>query len=136
MMREAEKLEYDILTAWVDQAQIGLAVFDDTNTVVMVNRSLCLQWGILGSDVTDKPAPILFRQVNETDALINWLVNSLYGEREATRIGGSATTKTFRLKATQVKYSSDVAFKVMAVTDITDLQLARAGSVTGRTFNA
>jgi PAS domain S-box-containing protein len=124
MTRSTDLLEREILLAWMDNAQIGLFVVDDTNRVVMVNRELCVQFGLMASNVLDKPLGTLLRQVDDSEALQVWLANGLYGDRETRRHVGEGT-RTYRLKSSIVRSAADEAFKVVAVTE---MQEARMGA--------
>lgn len=119
-----DSLEHELLSAWVDAAQVGLCVLDDTGRVVMLNPGACRKFGVDGTDVLNKPLKALLVHVETTLNLVQALSTPGFdGEREVT-VQTPTGSRHLLLKSRSLRVDSGERYKVVAITDVTQLTLA------------
>ena len=127
--RPNDKLEHALMSAWLDAADVGLCVVDSTRTVVMLNPAACGMLGINGLEMLNQPFTNLVAAVRFQPGMAQWLSAPGYdGSRHAGITRGNAQVdllfKASNLKgdvAQALGVQGDVTFKVIAITDVTEL---------------
>lgn len=112
-------LEHQLLVAWVDTAQVGLCVIDDTARIVMLNRGACHKLGVDGTKALNMPLKALLSDIEGSLNLIQWLSTPGFdGERQVTvqAVGGP---KHLLLKTQSLRTPSGERYKVISITDVT-----------------
>ncbi len=108
-----------MLSSWLDQADVGLCVLDDTARLVMLNPASARMLDVDAMNVLNMPASRLLEKLNAEASLVQWLGGpGLDGERTLRREGPSGAVHLL-LKARSVKNPAGERFKVIAITDIT-----------------
>lgn len=117
-------LEHQLLSAWIDAAHVGLCVIDDTARIVMLNPGACRKFGVDGTQTLNKPLKALLSNTEGSLNLIQWLSTPGFdGEREVTvqDIGG---LRHLLLKTQSLRTPTGERYKVVAITDVTQLTQA------------
>ena len=121
------------MSAWLDVSNVGLCVVDSSLTVVMLNPAACGMLGIDGLAMLNQPLENLFAAVKFQPDVVQWLGSpNHHGSRHASISRGSAEVDLL-FSASSLKgdvaqalgISSDVTFKVLAITDVTELLQAQ-----------
>jgi transcriptional regulator with PAS, ATPase and Fis domain len=116
-----DALEYQLLSAWVEVAHVGLCVIDDTARVVMLNADACRKFGVDGLDVLNMPLKTLLRGIDGNLNLIQWLSTPGFdGERQVT-VQAVDGVRHLLLKSHSVRTETGDRYKVVAITDVTQL---------------
>lgn len=119
-----DSLEHELLSTWIDAAQVGLCVIDDTGRVVMLNAGACRKFGVDGTEVLNMPLKALLMNVETTFSLVQSLSTpGVDGEREVT-VQTLTGPRHLLLKSRSLRVESGERYKVVAVTDVTQLTLA------------
>jgi PAS domain S-box-containing protein len=117
--RPNDQLEHALLSAWLEEADVGICVLDDTARVVMLNETGARLMGVIALDVLNMPITRLLAKFDGSMALMQWMgAPGFDGERTVTRPVDSAEIHLL-LKARSVKSPAAERFKVVAITDIT-----------------
>lgn len=117
-------LEHQLLSVWIDAAHVGLCVIDDTARIVMLNPGACRKFGVDGTQALNMPLKALLSNAEGGLDLIQWLSTpGLDGERQIT-VQAVDGPKHLLLKARSLHAPSGGRYKVIAITDVT--QLTRA----------
>lgn len=125
--RPNDRLEHALLSVWMDAADNGLCVIDDTSRVVMINPSACRMLGVDGLKVLDAP---LRRMMEGVDigggaSVIQWLGTPGFdGERQVTR-NTPAGPLHMLLKSQTLRTGEGSMFKMVAITDVSKLLAAQ-----------
>lgn len=119
--RSHDVLEHQLLSVWVDAAHVGLCVVDDTARVVMLNPGACRKLGVDGAEVLNKPLKTLLRGISGDASLVQWLSTPGFdGERQVT-VQAIEGVRHLLLKTHSVRTATGEHFKVVAITDVTQL---------------
>ncbi len=119
-----------MLSSWVDEADVGLCVLDDTARVVMLNPASAHLLGIDALNALNMPVTRVMEKTDASASVLQWLGNpGTDGERtlrrkgvegsEASQSGEGDTALHLLFKARHVKSPTGERFKVIAITDIT-----------------
>lgn len=132
-LRPNDKLEHALMSAWLDAADVGLCVVDSAQTVVMLNPAACGMLGVNGLEILNQPIDHLAKAVQFQSDVAQWL-SALDddGSRHASITRGDAQVDLL-FKASNLKSSvaqalgivGDMTFKVIAITDVTELLQAQ-----------
>ena len=124
LLRKHDVLEHQLLSVWVDAAHVGMVVIDDTGRVVMVNPGACRKFGVDGTHVLNLPLKALLHGIEGSLNLIQWLSTPGFdGERQVT-VKAADATRHLLLKTSSLRTESGERYKVVAVTDVTQLTQA------------
>ena len=132
-LRPNDKLEHALMSAWLDAADIGMCVVDSTLTVVMLSPAACGMLGVDGLTMLNQPFEDLVAAVKFQPGLAQWL-NSADGggSRHATITRGNTevdllfkASSLSKDMAQSVGVTGATAFKVIAITDVTELLYAQ-----------
>ena len=119
-----DALEHQLLSVWVEAAHVGLCVIDDTARVVMLNSGACRKFGVDGLDVLNMPLKTLLRGIEGSVSLVQWLSTPGFdGERQVT-VQAVDGVRHLLLKSKSVRTEAGERFKVVAITDVTQLTQA------------
>jgi PAS domain S-box-containing protein len=121
------------MSSWLEAADIGLCVVDSNMQVVMLNSSACGMLGVNGLEMLNQPFKSLVAAVKFEPGIVQWLGTAGYdGSRHAAITRGNVEVdllfKASYLKgdiAKSLGVTADVTFKVIAITDVTDLLQAQ-----------
>ena len=128
-LRPNDKLEHALMSAWLDAADVGLCVVDSSSMVVMLNPAACGMLGIDGVSALNRPFKELVAAVRFEPSILELLgAPGDQGNRHASMSRGNSTIellfKSSTLKgdvALAAGIGSDTTFKVIAITDVTEL---------------
>ena len=126
-IRPNDRLEHALLSVWMDAADVGLCVIDDTSRVVMINPAACRLLGVDGLVVLNAPLKRLMDGVTIKGgaSLLQWLgAPGFDGERHVTR-GSPTGALQLLLKSVTLRAGEGGLFKMVAVTDVTALLAAQ-----------
>ena len=121
------------MSAWLDAADVGLCVVDSTSRVVMLNPAACGMLGVNGLEMLNQPFKDLVAAVKFQPGIVQWLSAPGYdGSRHASITRGD-TQVDLLFKASNLKgdvaqalgVEGDMTFKVIAITDVTELLQAQ-----------
>lgn len=117
-------LEHQLLSAWVDAAQVGLCVIDDTARIVMLNPGACRKFGVDGTQVLNRPLKALLSNIEGSLSLIQWLSTPGFdGERQVS-VPAADCPRHLLLKTKSLRTATGERYKVIAITDVTRLTQA------------
>lgn len=117
-------LEHQLLSAWIDAAHVGLCVIDDTARIVMLNPGACRKFGVDGTQVLNMPLKALLSGVEGSLAVIQWLSTPGFdGERQVT-VQDVSGARHLLLKTQSLRTLAGERYKVVAITDVTQLTQA------------
>ena len=120
-----DQLEHSLLSAWLNAADAGICVVDDTARVVMLNPAACLMLGINGLTALNRPLKSMLEAMNLEPSIVQWLgAPGFDGERHITRTGPDGR-KQLLLKSTTLRADAGGLFKMVAITDVTALLTAQ-----------
>ncbi len=127
--RANDQFEHSLLSSWLDQADVGLCVLDDTARVVTLNAASARLLGIDPLNALNMPVTRVMEKMDASASDLQWLGNpGTEGERTLRRVGGDtastpdpgeSSTVHLLLKTRNVKNPAGDRFKVVAITDIT-----------------
>ncbi len=127
--RANDQFEHSLLSSWLDQADVGLCVLDDTARVVTLNAASARLLGIDPLNALNMPVTRVMEKMDANASDLQWLGNpGTEGERTLRRVGGDtastpdpgeSSTVHLLLKTRNVKNPAGDRFKVVAITDIT-----------------
>jgi PAS domain S-box-containing protein len=133
--RTNDQLEHALLSAWSTAADVGICAVDESLRVVMLNPAACAMLGVDGLSLLNQPFNKLVAAVNFEPGIVQWLgTPGFSGERHAScdRHGvtvdllfKSSNVRTADLMDKTTGSSKGVQFKVIAITDITQLLAAQ-----------
>ncbi len=119
-----DSLEHELLSTWIDAAHVGLCVIDDTGRVVMLNPGACRKFGVDGTEVLNRPLKALLVNVETSFNLVQSLSTPGFdGEREVI-VQTLTGPRYLLLKSRSLRVESGERYKVVAITDVTQLTLA------------
>lgn len=130
--RTNDQLEYALLSAWSTQADVGICATDESQRVVVLNPAACRMLGVNGLTMLNQPFKNLVSAVNFQRGVAQWLgTPGFSGERHAIcETNGRSIDLLF--KSTTVRLASSTndgangaMFKVIAITDTTELMAAQ-----------
>lgn len=122
--RKNDLLEHQLLSMWVESAHIGMVVIDDTARVVMLNSGACRKFGVDGSQALNMPLKMLLCETEGSLSLMQWLATPGFdGERQVVVNAGNLA-RHLLLKTSSLRTESGERYKVVAVTDVTQLTQA------------
>jgi PAS domain S-box-containing protein len=133
LVRPNDKLEHALLSAWLNAADVGICVVDSSLSVVVLNPAACYMLGVNGLEMLNQPFKNLVSTVKFQPGIAQWLATPGYeGSRHATITRGKAEVDLL-FKATNLRgdvamslgVKGDVTFKIMAITDISELLQAQ-----------
>ena len=135
-IRPNDRLEHALLSAWMDVADVGLCVIDDTSRVVMINPAACRLLNVDGLTVLNAPLKSVMCNVtiDGGPSLLQWLgAPGFDGERHVT-CNSPVGVLQLLLKSVTLRASEGGLFKMVAITDVTALLAAqqRVDSETNR----
>ena len=132
-LRPNVKFEHAVMSAWLDGSNVGLCVLDGTSMIVMLNPAACGMLGVDGLSMLGQPFDNLLDVVKIQPDVVQWLRSSGFeGSRHASMTRGDAEVDLL-LNASILKndddssgglagdMTSDVAYHVIAITDVTEL---------------
>ena len=127
-----DQFEHALLSAWSTQADVGICAVDEKSIVVMLNRAACSMLGVDGLSLLNQPFKKLVSAVNFQVGAAQWLATpGFQGKRHAT-CENQGITKDLLFKSTTVCMANttgggedDGRFRIIAITDITDLPAAQ-----------
>lgn len=117
-------LEHQLLSAWVDAAHVGLCVIDDTARIVMLNPAACRKFGVDGTQVINMPLKALLAGIDSSLNLIQWLSTPGFDGERQVRLPAVDGTRHLLLKTQSLRTASGGRYKVVAITDVTQLTKA------------
>ena len=126
-VRSNDKLEHALLSVWMDAADVGLCVIDDTSRVVMINSAACRLLGVDGLVVLNAPLKRLMDSVTIEGgtSLLQWLGTPGFdGEHYVTRESPTGALQLL-LKSVTLRAGESGLFKMVAITDVTILLAAQ-----------
>lgn len=130
--RTNDQLEHALLSAWSTQADAGICAVDENSCVVMLNPAACKMLGIDGLAMLNQPLKELVAAINFEPGIAQWLCTPGFaGERHAAcESKGVTVDLLFRSTSVRMANNTDgsdtgAAFKVIAITDITQLLAAQ-----------
>lgn len=117
-------LEHELLSVWIDAAHVGLCVIDDTARIVMLNPGACRKFGVDGTKALNMPLKALLSGIEGGLDLVQWLSTPGFdGERQVTAQAVDGP-KYLLLKTKSLRAPSGGRYKVIAITDVTQLTQA------------
>lgn len=117
-------LEHQLLSAWIDAAHVGLCVIDDTARIVMLNPGACRKFDVDGTQVLNRPLKALFVNTEGSLNLIQWLSTPGFdGERQVS-VRAVDGQRHLLLKTQSLRTPAGERYKVVAITDVTQLTQA------------
>ena len=117
-------LEHQLLSAWIDAAHVGLCVIDDTARIVMLNPGACRKFDVDGTQVLNRPLKALFVNTEGGLNLIQWLSTPGFdGERQVS-VHAVDGQRHLLLKTQSLRTPAGERYKVVAITDVTQLTQA------------
>ena len=117
-------LEHQLLSAWIDAAHVGLCVIDDTARIVMLNPGACRKFGVDGMQVLNRPLKALLVNAEGNLSLIQWLSTPGFdGERQVS-VQAIDGPRYLLLKTQSLRTPTGERYKVVAITDVTQLTQA------------
>jgi PAS domain S-box-containing protein len=124
-LRNQDALEHQLLSLWLNAAEAGLCVIDDTARVVMLNAAACRMFGVIGADTLNAPLKATLQFVEGSVSLIQWLATPGFdGERQVVCKDESGV-RQLMLRTQSVRTDDGERYKVVAATDITKLVKAQ-----------
>lgn len=122
--RDHDVLEHQLLSAWIDAAHVGLCVIDDTSRIVMLNPGACRKFAVDGMQILGRPLTALLVNSEGSLNLIQWLSTPGFdGERQVS-VQAVDGPRHLLLKTRSLRTSSGERYKVVAITDVTQLTQA------------
>ena len=129
LLRANDRLEHALLSTWLGISGVGLCVVDSDAVVVMLNPAACVLLGVNGSAMLNQPFQSLVAAVKFQPGIVRWLaIPGFNGSRHASIARGAGEIDLLfnasDLRADMVQsagVSSPVSFKVIAITDVTEL---------------
>ena len=76
LARENDNLEHTLLSNWINDADIGMCVVDDTSKVVMLNAAAAKMLGVDSLTVLNQPLKTLLGSIDGSPKLIQWLATA------------------------------------------------------------
>lgn len=119
-----DSLEHELLSTWVDAAHVGLCVIDDTGRIVMLNPDACRKFGVDGTEVLNRPLKALLVHVETTFNLVQALSTPGFDSEHEVTVQTPTGTRYLLLKSRSLRVDSGERYKVVAITDVTQLTLA------------
>ena len=126
MSSAADLFEKDLLWAWMDNARVGFCVLDSTGSIVMVNRILTAQFAVRAEALIGFDVSTLFAQFSASPEMLTWLRTA--GKDESREFAAALNGRPvhFCLSASSVRYRDGDTYRVLSVSDITDLRNAQS----------
>jgi len=120
-----DQLEHSLLAAWLNAADVGMCVMDDSSRIVMLNPAACRMLNVDGLTMLNRPFKSLLEAQDISPSLIQWLgAPGFDGERHMTRNVPEGTTHLL-FKSSTLRASAGELFKMVAITDVTMLLTAQ-----------
>ena len=119
-----DALEHELLSAWVNGAQVGLCVIDDTARIVMLNPGACRKFEVDGTQVLNKPLKALLSHVEGSLNLIQWLSTPGFDGERQVRTQALDGPRHLLLKTQSLRTPAGERYKIIAITDVTKLTQA------------
>ncbi len=117
--RANDLFEQTLLSTWLDEADVGICVLDDTARVVMLNAAGARMMNIEALNVLNMPVTRLTEKIDADVTLAQWLGSpGQDGERTVRRAGAEGAVHLL-LKTRGVKNPAGERFKVIAINNIT-----------------
>jgi PAS domain S-box-containing protein len=124
-VRPNDQLEHSLLSAWLNAADVGMCVIDDTSRVVMLNPAACRMLGVDGLAMLNHPLRSMLEATNLEPSLLQWMgAMGFDGERHITRNHAGGPTQLL-LKSSTLRAGTGALFKMVAITDVTALLAAQ-----------
>ena len=121
LTRENDSLEHALLSNWIHDADIGMCVVDDTSRLVMLNAAAARMLGVDSLKVLNQPLKALLGSIDGSPKLIQWLATPGFdGQKHVSRKTADIQLDLL-LKCSSVRTSTAERFKVVVITDITEL---------------
>lgn len=117
-------LEHQLLSMWIDAAHVGLCVIDDTGRIVMLNSGACRKFGVDGTQVLNMPLKMLLINVETTFNLIQSLSTPGFDREHEITVQSLNGPRYLLLKSHSLRVESGERYKVLAITDVTQLTQA------------
>lgn len=123
--RPNDQLEHALLSAWLNAADVGMCVVDDTSRIVMLNPAACRMLHVDGLAMLDLPFRKMLDTLDLTPSTLDWLSSpGTDGERHITRSHGGGITQLL-LKSNTLRAGAGDVFKMVVITDVTALLTAQ-----------
>ena len=120
-----DQLEHSLLAAWLNAADVGLCVVDDTSRIVMLNPAACRMLNVDGLNMLNQPFKSLLEAQGLAPSLLQWLgAPGFDGERHITRSVPDGVMHLL-FKSSTLRASTGGLFKMVAITDVTMLLTAQ-----------
>lgn len=127
LSRPNDNLELALLANWLDLSDNGLCVLDDTHQLVMINPAACNMLGVEGVNVVSRPLRRLLAAVKDNMSVVAWLISpGCEGEKQVLRADETGQVNLL-IKCRALRISATERFKVLAISDITQMtELSKA----------
>lgn len=119
--RRNDQLEHTLLAEWLDVADTGLVVLDNTSQVVMANQATFRLLDMDGAVCLNRPVRKLFRSVDDIAALIEWVANPSNEEGLHASRQTSVGVAHLLIKKRKVQHGSGDWFTMLCINDVTAL---------------
>ena len=132
-IRSTAQLEHALLNAWMDAADAGMCVVDDTGRIVMLNRTAGALLGVDAAEALNRPLHGALAAPGVPVNLLQWLATPGFdGERQvgwpARTAEAAAQTRVevadaveLLFKCRTLRNAAGEHFKMVAITDVTAL---------------
>jgi PAS domain S-box-containing protein len=121
MTRLADSFEKDLMAAWLDSSGLGFCVIDNTSQVVSANAAFCEALGTTPEQAIGQSIRSLFAAVNASANFVNWLGSADASSERTLFTSHNGVTRHLLHKLTPLRFHTGDLFKVLSVTDITQL---------------
>ena len=119
--RRNDQLEHTLLAEWLDVADTGLVVLDDTSRVVMANQATFRLLDMDGAVALNRPVRQLFRSVDDIAALTEWVADPFNEEGLHASRQGRAGMAHLLIRKRRVQHGSGSWFTMLCITNVTAL---------------
>ena len=126
MSSAADLFEKDLLWAWMDNASVGFCVLDSAGSIVMTNRVLSTQFSVREAALIGADVSALFAQLSASPAMLTWLNSSSANEAREFAAERNGRQVYFSINASSVRHCDGETYRVLAVSDVTDLRNAQS----------
>lgn len=122
----AEMFEKELLWAWMDNARVGFCVLDGDGSIVIINRVLTAQFSIRAPALIGFDVSALFVLFPVSPEFLTWLKTSSGGESREISATLNGHKVHLSISATSVPYRDGETYRVISVSDVTDLRNAQS----------
>lgn len=120
-----DTLEHSLLAAWLQVSDMGLCVVDDASLVVMMNQAASAIFQVDAATAHNTALERLLEKFDASEELMPWLAApQLDGQKHATQTSATGV-QHFLLKTRTIRDGAGARFKMISLTDITSVLLAK-----------